>query len=274
MPWAYASRNALKTRLGETLTDNDAIYKAVLEAVSESIDSDPDISRTFRIYLATRYLSAVRTDKLLLDADLLAVTTLKTDEDGDRTYEKTWATTDYDLMPFNAAADRNPYWKIAQTPEGDYSFPVIQKGVEIVGKWGWWEDLLTAASILTAAINSTTTTIPVTAGTDFEVLQTLKCDDEAMYITAISSNNLTVERAVNGTTAASHLINAVTKIYRYPSPVIEATLIQAASIFKRKEAPFGVIGGSDLAVPRNIPALDPDVKRLLRPYMQAVMVGG
>lgn len=274
MPWAYATRTALKARLGETLTDNDAIYRAVLEAVSESIDREPDIQRTFRIYQATRYLTAVRTDKLLLDADLLSVTSLKTDEDGDRTYENTWETTDYDLMPFNAIADRSPYWRIAITPDGDYSFPIIQKGIEIVGKWGWWEDLLTAASILTAAVNSSTTTIPVTTGTEFEVLQTIKCDDEAMYVTAISSNNLTVERAVNGTTAASHLINAVVKIYRYPSPVIEATLIQAARIFKRKEAPFGVIGGSDLAVPRNIPALDPDVKRLLRPYMQAVMIGG
>ena len=55
--------------------------------------------------------------------DLLSVTTLKTDEDGDRTYEITWATTDYDLMPYNATLESQaqPYSHLQTTPDGDYT---------------------------------------------------------------------------------------------------------------------------------------------------------
>lgn len=52
-----------------------------------------------------------------------------------------------------------------------------------------------------------------------------------------------------------------------PASVKQATLIQAARLWKRKDAPFGVAGsvefGSEL---RLLAALDPDVQALLRPY--------
>lgn len=52
-----------------------------------------------------------------------------------------------------------------------------------------------------------------------------------------------------------------------PAPVKEATLIQAARLWKRKDAPFGVAGsvefGSEM---RLLAKLDPDVESLLRPY--------
>lgn len=52
-----------------------------------------------------------------------------------------------------------------------------------------------------------------------------------------------------------------------PPPVKNATLIQAARLWKRKDAPFGVAGsiefGSEL---RLLAKLDPDVESLLRPY--------
>jgi hypothetical protein len=50
----------------------------------------------------------------------------------------TTAADDYDLMPYNATLDSEPYTWIETTPNGDYSFPVgIRKGVEISGKFGW-----------------------------------------------------------------------------------------------------------------------------------------
>lgn len=52
-----------------------------------------------------------------------------------------------------------------------------------------------------------------------------------------------------------------------PASIKQATLIQAARLWKRKDAPFGVAGsvefGSEL---RLLAALDPDVQALLRPY--------
>ena len=59
------------------------------------------------------------------------------DHDGDRTHEETWATTDYDLMPLNAALDGWPYTWIETAPEGRYAFSRVRKGVEIIGKFGF-----------------------------------------------------------------------------------------------------------------------------------------
>lgn len=76
---------------------------------------------------------------MLVIRDLVSLTTLKTDEDGDGTFETTWATTDYELLPINASADVEPYTMIeVDLRNGDYRFPVgTQGGVQIVGKWGW-----------------------------------------------------------------------------------------------------------------------------------------
>ena len=66
-----------------------------------------------------------------------------------------------------------------------------------------------STSDLAAAISSTSaTSISVDDGTDFEVNQNIKVDNEEMTVTNIASNTLTVVRGVNGTTAATHSDNA------------------------------------------------------------------
>jgi len=95
----------------------------------------------------------------------------------------------WDGQPVDEAISRvNPYL-------GSYTFPLVHKGLEIVGKFGW----------------ST-------------------C----------------------------------------PKPVKEASLLQSERIFKRKDAIFGVVGSADMGQAQVIPALDPDVKMFLRPYIRMV----
>jgi len=86
----------------------------------------------------TRYFTAEAGNYLVVP-DLISIDTdgLTTDEDGDRTYERTWATTDYDLWPYNASEFTEPYTELRTTPKGNYAFPTISKGVKIVGNWGW-----------------------------------------------------------------------------------------------------------------------------------------
>lgn len=58
-----------------------------------------------------------------------------------------------------------------------------------------------------------------------------------------------------------------------PSPVKQACLIQAARLWKRKDAPFGVAGSVDLGSElRLLSALDPDVQVLLGAYRRAWVV--
>lgn len=137
----YTQLNVYKQRFydadNQSDTQDDPAIEAVITAISRAID---DIcGRRFYVATETRYYTAERSDYLRID-DLISITTdrLKTDEDGDRTYEIVWATTDYDLMPLNAAVNGEPYTWLETTPKGSYSFPKgIKKGVEINGSFGY-----------------------------------------------------------------------------------------------------------------------------------------
>ena len=265
--WAYQSLDMMKANVAGTVTTDDAIRRRVLEAVSEAIDNY--VGRTFRTYLATRVLSAEFGGHIRVP-DLLAITTLKSDEDQDWDYDNLWATTDYILQPSNASVGRQPYTVLRTRPGGDHSFTGQPDGVQIVGKWGYFEELETLASLANEAMDSSETGFDVDAGTDFDVLDTLLVDSEQMYVTAIATNTLTVVRGVNGTTAAAHDTDSVIKRYRYPGPVVEACGIQAARVFKRKDAPFGVVGTVDSGF-YSVRTLDPDVTQLLSPYRHLVV---
>lgn len=118
-------------------TADDAVIEALVESVSRAIDDF--CGRRFYAATQTRYFTALRADRLLVD-DLLSVTTLKTDDDGDGTYETTWTAADYYLAPYNAALESvpEPYWRIEVSEGGDYSFPDrVRRGVEIAGSWGF-----------------------------------------------------------------------------------------------------------------------------------------
>lgn len=269
--YAYLSLDNLKAAIAvpsSAGTSYDAALRRVLEAVSEQIDVWCE--RTFRTFLATRYYQARRRDRLDLDADLLAVTTLKTlsdNTDGTRTYGDTWATTDYDLWPDNAATERRPYTRLCANPSGAYWFPGDPRGVQIVGRWGFWQDTETLTATLAEALDSSETGVDVSDGTAFDALETILIDSEQMYITAISSNTLTVRRGVNGTTAAAHDSGAAIARYRYPAPIVEACGIQAARIFNRaKASPMGVAGSSDMGVVVRPVRLDSDIRGLIEGY--------
>jgi hypothetical protein len=60
----------------------------------------------------------------------------------------------------------------------------------------------------------------------------------------------------------------------YPDPVVEAALIQASRIFRRKNSPEGVLGGFDqFGAVRVSTRIDPDVAALLSPYQRASAFG-
>lgn len=238
--WSYVSLPSLKTQLNEATTDYDALYREKLEEATEEIDGK--CNRTFRIYVATVDLTALVGDRLLLPFDLLALTSLKTDADGDRVYENTLnVATDVDLLPRHAALNREPYWQIATAPNGLYSFPLGASGVQAGVKAGYWEALASAGTLGAAVATTSVTTVTMAAGHGIEALQTILVDSEQMYVTAVATNTLTVERGVNGTTAATHLIGATVQRYRYPSPIVGATRVLAEELLR----PFGVTGRTD-----------------------------
>lgn len=139
----YCELEELKAHImsngGGTFTDEDDInLESVINAVSRGLDATFDT--TFYARTETRYFTPQYYDTLYIP-DLLSVTTLKTDDNDDGTYETTWATTDYWLEPRNAQAsstEPKPYRQISARARGERTFPKdVEYGVEIAGSWGY-----------------------------------------------------------------------------------------------------------------------------------------
>lgn len=129
-----ADKNITSTNAGD-----DGVIEDMVEAASRWIDRQT--GRRFWSTVAdstdeTRTYTPANAHRVYTD-DILSITTLKTDEDEDRTYETTWTTDDYDLLPENATLEGRPYTWIEVSPLGDYSFPKHRKSVQIVGKFGF-----------------------------------------------------------------------------------------------------------------------------------------
>src|SRR5574340_108552 len=195
----YATLAQLKAEISllETDTVDDSKLIMGLDAASRAVEEDCGGRRFYTTSAdETAYFTAVRSDRLFLEGDfekdLISITTLATDSDGDRTYEDIWAVSDYDLTPFNAGINTKPYSGIQVTPSGNYYFPVgVERGVKVVGKFG----------------------------------------------------------------------------YRASTPIqiTQATLFLASRMFRRKDAPLGVVGSPDFGMIR-VSRFDPDYEKLIWPF--------
>ncbi len=123
-------------QINDTFSDDDleAACNAATEALQEELGRkfSKDASDVTRLYTAI--------DPFLLNIrDLVSLTSLKTDPDGDGTFEITWGTDDYKILPLNASTDLEPFRTICvDGRNGENRFPIgVQGGVQIVGKWGW-----------------------------------------------------------------------------------------------------------------------------------------
>ena len=75
----------------------------------------------------------------MLTDDIVSITTLQTDDNGDGSYETTWtAGTDYVLAPSNNALDGWPYTEIDTSVTAPRAFPTgVYRGTKVVGVFGW-----------------------------------------------------------------------------------------------------------------------------------------
>lgn len=120
---------------------NDQTDDAIIESIVTAVSRQIDLHCRRRFFTTAedevRYYTPESANVLFCEDDIISIATLKTDGDGDRVYEATWQTTDFDLMPFNAALESNPYTSIRITPAGSHRFPTIQKSTQITGKFGF-----------------------------------------------------------------------------------------------------------------------------------------
>ncbi len=223
----YADLTTMKSAgvLNITGSSFDARLLALLEDVSRWIDSY--CNRHFYVLETTRVFDGGGQE--LQVPDLVSVTTLKTDEDRDRTYELTWPVGDYLLYPLNAEAQQpwgRPYSRVLVDTEAGKkaAFPAGKSTVEIAGKWGFREVLEASGANINeiAGYGSSDTILTSTDGSKFAAGQTVQIESEQLFVAAVSGNDLTVERGVNGTAAVAHGDATAILVYRYPGSVVEA----------------------------------------------------
>jgi hypothetical protein len=121
-----------------------------------------------------------------------------------------------------------------------------------------------------AVADTTTTSVAVSSRASVEAGHALLIDTEQMYVQSYSSNTLTVVRGVNGTTAASHAGSTAIDIYQYPGAIAEATIIQAARLWRRRDGAYSGNGGPAGA----IAGLDEDVRLMLGQFRRHALEVG
>ena len=188
---------------------------------------------------------------IILDAWLLSATTVTSYKQTDRSESETLVegyNQDYLLMPYNST----PKVEIKLNEDSEKSFHAGQQTLAITGSWGYTNDT-TPAKTTTGAITSTTVTSwGVNDASGLSPAQTILVDSEQMYITAISSNTLTTERGVNGTTAATHSAGANVYAYDYPELVTQVCLDLGKIIFRDRDlGTIQTIGSGEFGITRS-----------------------
>lgn len=157
MATLYLTLSELKTTLSVTGTYADADVDTAVNAACRAIDQM--CNRRFYVDEDTaqvRYYTPERCDSLSID-DLVTLTSLAVDSDGDGTFDQTWTlNSDFNLEPLNAVADSQapePYTSLSVRPLGRYTLPQgWPRSVQVTGKFGWPQipDQIAQASTLLA----------------------------------------------------------------------------------------------------------------------------
>mgnify|MGYP001559996192 CR=1 FL=1 len=264
----YADLVTLKANLGITDLDHDGELLRLLNAASRHIEQFKLAGRLFYVWEGVKYFDGAGRRLWLPDDLLSASPTVQLDEDGDATYEVTMAATDYYSYPLNAY----PKIWLEINPQGDYGgfAPGINKGVKITGVWGWADSATpyeTSGDTCSADMTAAQTTVGVADGGNFAAGQTIRIESEQCYVESILGNTLTIQRGVNGTTAATHASGKTIYIYTYPQDIVQATLITAMRAWKRKDSAYAdVIGAPETGQIIMSKGIDPDTAALVAGY--------
>jgi len=273
----YATLDQLKTAINVTGSTYDDILIESLRRAARLIDTLT--GRQFYPTLATRHFDGSGNSDLWLPEPLLTATTVSLSSDLGVTYTALVANTDY-WVSNGREYDKTPYQLLRINPNGDYSvWYANHRAVKIVDIFGYHTDYAQAWPLSgdsvqdSGGITAVATSITVADGNGaddqgvtprFSCGNLLKIEDEFLQLASVSTNTLTVVRAVNGTTAATHAKDKLIYVWR-PEPIVtQATLIQGARWFKRGQQAYADASASvELGQLIYARQLDPDIEGLL-----------
>lgn len=298
----YASTDELRDYLAGTSystnwTSDSGIMRRLVEASSQRIDNYVEMqsfgprteTRSYDIGSGKLRESPQNTldttsDKLIgltsgfihaipLDAWLIEATTVTSYKATDRAESESLSegyNADYLLRPYNSSP------KVELTLNEDTAKALYggQQTLSILGEWGYGNDTTEEKTTTGTIATETETAWGVNDASGLSSAQTILVGTEQMYITSISSNTLTVERGVNGTTASTHTAGTSVYGYIYPFLVVQVCLDIAKVFFRDRD--LGVVqtlGTGEMSVTRADNEINRALKHLAEYKSQASISG-
>jgi len=290
--------------LAVTETDDDGLLKQFCRQATETIDKycrrrfdvrletrvfDYPIQKrdSLGVYSAEAFVAQMNAvadwidDRLRMDDDLLAVTTLTNGDDVEIDSD------DFILEP----ANKYPKFTIRLVESSGVSWQYGANGerrqvIDVQGDWGYhprygdlaWCDSLDTVQDDPLTAGGTTLTVNDADGvagdatdTRYQVGQLLRIEDEYLFVVAVDTvtNELTVTRAQNGTIAVAHAQGTQIDVYRPPDNIVLACTRLVAHTYRLKdtgiESAQQVIGTGVSITPQAIPATVEDLLPSPRP---------
>ena len=205
-----STTSAQNTAISNESANTQAYYKRLIREVSAAIASKHNrvfVSYDQTLTLRRGYMQGhnlwgeVYEYRLRLPDDILSITSI------------TWVGTVLTSSEYRLA-DENAHPNIEIAADRDAISTLLpadfDENVTIVGAFGYHRDpdnmwLDSGDTVQDSPLSSSDTTLNVTSGGNFEVMQHVRIESEYLLITAIVDNALTVERGVNGSTKAAHV---------------------------------------------------------------------
>lgn len=232
-----------------TNTSNNARKVEVLDEVSRLIDARAHRGSGFGPWIGTNYYDGDRSATLYLRADLETLSAFTiTDAIGSTAVSPT-VSTDFYLAGLSSYAA--PYRKIILHGNGTPTkFGHGPRLTAVTGSWSFPYRTRLLGVTAAEAIDTSETEIDVSGLTGLSAGMTILIDSEQMYVSAVTdstTDSITVERGVNGTTAAAHNTAAPITRYVYDPSVHTLALRLAEKRWKARDAGGdGSDGGGDI----------------------------
>lgn len=266
---SIAELNDALTSSGSTLltsSANNARKLEILEEVSRLIDARAHRGTGFGPWVGALSFDGDGEDTLYMRADLDSLTSLSVASTVGAT--PTTPTVDTDFYLVGIGSYQKPYRVITFHGEGTTSlFGTGPKVTVVTGTWTYPYQTRTLTPTIAEALDASETEVDVSGLTGLSAGMTILIDSEQMYVTATTdgvTDSITVERGVNGTTAATHDSGAAITRYVYQPSVHTLALRLAEKRWKARDAGGdGLDGGNDVGTVSLREGEDTIIRRML-----------
>lgn len=249
-----------------TGTANNARKLEILDEVSRLIDARAHRGTGFGPWVGTLAFDGDGSDVLWMRADLDELDSISIASSATATPDTPVVDDDFYLAGLGSYEP--PYRRIVLHGQGTPTrFGCGKRLTEIAGTWTYPYRTRTLTPTLAEDLDSSETEVDVSGLTGLSAGMTILVGDEQMYVTATTdstTDSVTVERGVNGTTAEAHLTGASITRYLYHPSVHTLALRLAEKRWKARDAGGdGTDGGNDVGTVSLREGEDTIIRRML-----------